>query len=86
MSKFSAEDFIKLTNSTDKHETISLAKRIFDSVDTNNSGFIDQEEMLAMMVTFGQYLSKKNQQNISHHHIEEMAKQGIIEMDKNLDG
>jgi len=39
--KFNAEDFIQLTNSTDKTETVMLCKKVFDGVDTDKSGFID---------------------------------------------
>jgi|LakMenE18May11ns_1017448.scaffolds.fasta_scaffold5954967_1 Ca2+-binding EF-hand superfamily protein len=59
MDKFNAEDFIQLTSSTDKAETERLVKKIFSAVDVDNSGFIDQAEMLRMMTLFGEYMRQK---------------------------
>jgi Ca2+-binding EF-hand superfamily protein len=59
MDKFNAEDFIQLTNSSDKDETERLVKKIFSAVDIDNSGFIDQVEMLKMMTMFGEHMRKK---------------------------
>ena len=88
MSKFNAEDFIQLTNSTDKQETITLSKKVFNAVDTDRSGFIDQKEMLEMMIIFGKYMNEKNGggQAIGENLIKEMAQQGLNEMDVNHDG
>ena len=59
MDKFNAEDFIQLTNSSDKDETERLVKKIFSAVDVDNSGFIDQSEMLKMMTIFSEHMRKK---------------------------
>ena len=93
MGKFNAEEFVQLINSRDKTETLILCQKVFDDVDTDHSGFIDQKEMLEMMVVFDQH-AKQNRKNpigwpieeLSEAQLMEMGQEFLSEMDVNKDG
>ena len=86
---FDPEDFMQLTMSSDKAETERLVKKIFAVVDKDGNGAIDKEEMTVMMTQFATYMVKKSQgvENMpTEDEINEVAQQGLAEMDANADG
>ena len=87
MAEFDPEDFMKLTMSEDKTETENLVKKIFAVVDKDGNGALDKQEMTQMMQQFATYMCKKSNEAMpSQEEIEEVATQGLAEMDENSDG
>ena len=87
MAEFDPEDFMKLTMTEDKAETEALVKKIFAVVDKDHNGALDKQEMTDMMKQFATYMCKKSNEAMpSNEEIEEVAQQGLAEMDENADG
>jgi len=49
MAEFNPQDFLDLTKCTDKDQIKELSERIYASVDTNENGTLELDEMIVMM-------------------------------------
>ena len=57
---FDPNDFVELVSCEDRTETERLVKKIFASVDTDNSGYIERAEMYNMMKSFCTNFAEKS--------------------------
>ena len=83
---FDPNDFLALVSCADRTETERLVRKIFSSVDANDNGFIDKEEMHAMMRHFANHMSAKTGTTPSEEEVVSIADAAIAQMDANADG
>ena len=81
--EFDPEDFMALQGNTDPADTERWAKKIFSCVDVDGSGFIDRNEMRAMLDAFFTYITKDE---TDPEDLKKEVKAAMREMDVNGDG
>ena len=80
---FDPQDFVALMSCADRTETERLCRKIFSSVDTDGSGFIEKTEMFTMMKTYITFFTQKTHKDTpADDEIAKIAEESLTEMDK----
>ena len=87
MAEFNPQDFLDLVHCTDKEQIKELSERIYASVDTNNNGTLELDELVVMMKKMACcYAEKTGAPEPTDEQAQTVAERALKQMDEDGDG
>ncbi len=87
MAEFNPQDFLDLVHCTDKEQIKVLSERIYATVDTNQNGTLELDELVVMMKKMACcYAEKTGAAEPTDEQAETVAKKALAEIDGDGDG